>query len=64
MSLDQQEALSKFEVEDNDKQQKLKVVDIDWKSGGCGDRYLFFGIYCSQAVHLQNHKEIKVKLYQ
>ena len=44
----------RLEIEETDK--KAKVVPID------APIHLFFGVYCSQSVHLANHREIKIKL--
>lgn len=47
----------RLEIEDCDKQQKLANLEHTEEP-----MHLFFGVYCSQAGHLQNHREIKVRI--
>jgi hypothetical protein len=52
------DTLSKLEIEELSKQQSLHKIE---KVKASVQRYALFGVYCSQATHLSNHKDIKLK---
>jgi len=46
----------KLDIEEITKHEKQKVVSLE------AEVLVFFGVYCSESVHILNHKEIRVSI--